>query len=73
MAKIDVTLSLDEPLVAQARAEGGDLSTMVETALRRHLRQGGEDAAADRRWAEDNALMMEALAEGAEETKRRVR
>jgi len=69
MAKVEVTLQLDAALVERIRAEDGDLSAMVEAALRCRLQRGGEDAAADRRWAEDNALMMEALAGGAEETR----
>jgi post-segregation antitoxin (ccd killing protein) len=64
MAKTDVTLSLDETLLARARATGGDLSAIVETALSQHLDRG-----ADRRWAEDNAILVEALAGGAEEAK----
>jgi len=69
MTKVEVTLQLDAALVEQVRAADGNLSATVEAALRRYLHRGGEDTAADRRWAEDNALMMEALAGGAEETR----
>lgn len=69
MAKIEVALQLDAALVDQVRAEGGDLSAVVETALRRHLQRGGQDAAADRCWAEDNALMVDATAGGVEEAR----
>jgi post-segregation antitoxin (ccd killing protein) len=68
MARTDVTLSLDDALLARLRAEGDSLSATVERALRRHLERGVADAAADRRWAEDNALAVEALAGGAAET-----
>ena len=69
MAKVSVTLWLDEALVGRARSASADFSSVVERALRRHLEHGVENAAADRRWAEENALAVEALAGGAEETR----
>jgi post-segregation antitoxin (ccd killing protein) len=70
MAKTTVTVSLDEMLVSRARA-AGDLSAVVEDALRRRLDCGAADKTADQRWAEDNALAVEALAGGAEEARER--
>ena len=66
MAKIDVTLRLDAALVQRAKLNGGDISAVVEAALRRQLDRKADDAAADRRWAEDNALAVEAMATGAD-------
>jgi post-segregation antitoxin (ccd killing protein) len=64
-----VTVSLDDALLAHARAEPADLSTVMAAALRQYLDRGLDRSAADRRWAEDNALAVEALAGGAEEAK----
>ena len=69
MAKIEVTLRLDAALLERAKLNGADFSAVVEQALHRHLDRTSADKAADRRWAEDNALAVEALAGGAEESR----
>ncbi len=69
MARTDVHLNLEASLVARAEAEGAELSVLVETALRRYLDRAEETKAADQRWAEDNALIVEAIAGGAEEAR----
>ncbi len=66
MTTEDIHLELDSLLVARARA-GGALNRVVDEALRWRLDHAAEDAALARRWAEDNALMVEALAGGAAE------
>lgn len=65
MPDVDVHLNLDRSLVARASALG-PLETVVEQALRRSL--DPTEAQRRRRWAEENALLIEALAGGAEET-----
>ncbi len=61
----DVHLKLDSALVEQAEALG-PLDAMVDRALREALDL--ETRQRRRRWAEDNALLIEALAGGAAET-----
>jgi hypothetical protein len=61
----DVHLKLDSALVEQAEALG-PLDAMVDQALREALDL--ETRQRRRRWAEDNALLIEALAGGAAET-----
>lgn len=61
----DVHLKLDPALVEKARALG-PLDAVVDRALRGAL--DPEAQARRRRWAEENALLIEALATGAEET-----
>jgi hypothetical protein len=68
MPNVTVTLSLDDALVARVH-EGDDLSAVVDGALRQYLDPGSKRLAADRRWAENNALAIEAMAGGAEETR----
>lgn len=63
-APIPVQLDLDARLVEQARATG-PLDAVVTRALREAL--SPETAARRRRWAEENALLVEALAGGVEE------
>jgi post-segregation antitoxin (ccd killing protein) len=65
MSKSDVTVSLDSGLLAEAKSGGLDVTAVLETALRRRFDAGAR--AEDRRWAEDNALAVEALAGGAAE------
>ena len=69
MPQATVTLSLDEALIARAKGEQADLSAVVAAALRQYLDRNAETSVTDRRWAEDNALMIEALAGGAEEAR----
>lgn len=61
---IDVTLNLDRALVAKASALG-PLERVVDLALRSAV----DPAERGRRlrWAEDNALLIEAAANGVEE------
>ena len=66
MTTENINLELDAALVARARA-GGVLNRVVTDALRWRLDHAAEDAVRARRWAEDNALMVEALAGGAAE------
>jgi len=61
----NVNLKLDAALVAQAEALG-PLDAAVDQALREAL--DPETRQRRRRWAEDNALLIEALAGGAAET-----
>jgi len=61
----DVHLKLDAALVAQAEALG-PLDRAVDQALREAL--DPETRQRRRRWAEENALLIEALAGGAAET-----
>ncbi len=61
----DVHLKLDPALVAKVEALG-PLDTVVDQALRESL--DPETRQRRRRWAEDNALLIEALAGGAAET-----
>ena len=61
----DVHLKLDAALVAQAETLG-PLDAAVDQALREAL--DPETRQRHRRWAEDNALLIEALAGGAAET-----
>jgi post-segregation antitoxin (ccd killing protein) len=68
MSRIAVELELDGGLVARARA-AGPLDRIVSAALREAL--SPETVVARRRWAEDNALLIEAVGGGAEELKRR--
>jgi post-segregation antitoxin (ccd killing protein) len=58
MAKIDVTVSIDEGLLA--KAAGLNLSLILADALHNQL-DGREDGELQR-WAEENALAIEALA-----------
>ena len=60
----DVHLMIDERLAAEAEALG-PLDRVTETALRRLLDPAAVEAR--QRWAEDNALLIEALSGGAEE------
>jgi post-segregation antitoxin (ccd killing protein) len=69
MPETTVTVSLEDALLARARAEPTELSATVAAALRQYLDRDLGRSAADRRWAEDNALAIEALAAGAEETR----
>ena len=64
MATQDIHLELDAALVERAQRTGA-LSHVVSEALRRRLDFAAEDAARERQWAEDNALLVEALAGGA--------
>jgi post-segregation antitoxin (ccd killing protein) len=61
----DVHLKLDSALVEQAEALG-PLDATVDQALREAL--DPEARRRRRRWIEDNALLIEALAGGASET-----
>ena len=61
----DVHLKLDPALVEKA-ATLGPLDVVVDRALRDAL--DPETLQRHRRWAEDNALLIEALAGGAAET-----
>jgi len=61
----DVHLKLDPALLEQAEA-CGPLDAVLEQALREAL--DPESLQRRRRWAEDNALLVEALAGGAAET-----
>ncbi len=70
MVKTDLILSLDAELVTRIQSMGANnLVEVIEAALRRHLDRAIEDQAAGQRWAEDNAITLEALAGGAEEAK----
>jgi hypothetical protein len=60
----EVHLTLDDGLVAEAETLG-PLGDVVERALRQALDPA--EAARRRRWAEENALLIEALAGGVEE------
>ncbi len=68
MPNVTVTLSLDDVLVARAR-EQADLSAVIDMALRQYLDRTPARLAAERLWAENNALAIEALAGGAEEAR----
>ena len=68
MATQDIHLELDAALVERAQRAGA-LSRVVSEALRRRLDFATEDAACERRWAEENALLVEALAGGAAEAR----
>ncbi|MDP9103933.1 MAG: type II toxin-antitoxin system CcdA family antitoxin [Pseudomonadota bacterium] len=59
-----VHVTLDEALVGRARRLG-PLDDIVDQALRQRLDPA--DDARRRRWAEDNALLIEALDGGVEE------
>jgi hypothetical protein len=61
---VQVHVTLDEALVSAARRRG-PLDEVVDQALRERLNPASE--ACHRRWAEDNALLIEAVAGGAEE------
>lgn len=61
----DIRVKLDPVLAAQAETLG-PLDTVVERALRDAL--DPETRRGQRRWAEDNALLVEALAGGVAET-----
>ncbi len=63
--KTDVHLRLDPELVTKAEALGA-LEAVVDQALREAVGPDGQQRR--RRWAEDNALLIEALAGGAAET-----
>lgn len=60
----EVHLALDSDLIARATALG-PLATVVDRALRTAVDPA--EIARHRRWAEDNALLLEAMAGGAEE------
>lgn len=64
VAPIPVQLELEAGLVEQARAMGA-LDAVVERALREALSPEGRERR--RRWAEENALLVEALGGGVEE------
>jgi len=55
MAKVRVNLTLDEALVAKAKAAGVNLSAVAEEAIRFETR-----AEEMRRWAEENREALEA-------------
>ena len=61
----DVHLTLDAALVRDAEALG-PLQVVVDRALRAAV--DPQTQSRRRRWAEDNALLIEAVAGGAEET-----
>jgi hypothetical protein len=60
----EVHLVLENELIAQATALG-PLDAVVERALRTAVDPA--EIARRHRWAEDNALLVEAMADGAEE------
>ncbi len=62
MAKVRVNLTLDEALVAKAKAAGVNLSAVAEEAIRLETR-----AEEMRRWAEENRAVLEAKATLVEE------
>ncbi len=62
MAKVRVNLTLDEALVAQAKAVGVNLSAVAEEAIRFQTR-----AEESRRWVEQNRNALEAKAKLVEE------
>jgi antitoxin CcdA len=62
MAKVRVNLTLDEALVAKAKAAGVNLSAVAEEAIRFETR-----AEEMRRWAEQNRAVLEAKAKLVEE------
>jgi hypothetical protein len=64
MAMTNIQLELDAALVERAQ-QAGTLNRVVNDALRRRLDFAAEDAAREQRWAEENALLIEALAGGA--------
>lgn len=64
MSRVAVELELDGALVERARA-AGSLDRVVSMALREQL--SPEAVAGRRRWAEENALLIEAMGGGAEE------
>lgn len=61
-SKVRVNLTLDEALVAQAKAVGLNLSAVAEEAIRLHTR-----AEESRRWIEQNRSALEAKAKLVEE------
>lgn len=61
-SKVRVNLTLDEALVAQAKAVGVNLSAVAEEAIRLQTR-----AAESRRWIEQNRSALEAKAKLVEE------
>ena len=61
-SKVRVNLTLDEALVAQAKAVGVNLSAMAEEAIRFQTR-----AEESRRWIEQNRSVLEAKAKLVEE------
>jgi len=65
MSKTDVMVSLDAGLLDQAKAGGLDVTAALEGAIRRQLDRSTQGQ--DQRWAEENALLLEALAGGAAE------
>jgi antitoxin CcdA len=60
--KVRVSLTIDEALVAQAKAAGVNLSAVAEEAIRFRTRE--EEM---RRWAEENRAVLEAKAKLVEE------
>jgi antitoxin CcdA len=61
-SKVRVNLTLDEALVAQAKAVGVNLSAVAEEAIRFQTR-----AEESRRWIEQNRSVLEAKAKLVEE------
>ena len=61
-SKVRVNLTLDEALVAQAKAVGVNLSAVAEEAIRFQTR-----AEQSRRWIEQNRSVLEAKAKLVEE------
>jgi antitoxin CcdA len=61
-SKVPVNLTLDETLVAQAKAVGVNLSAVAEEAIRLQTR-----AEESRRWIEQNRSALEAKAKLVEE------
>ena len=64
MSRVAIALELDQALVERARA-AGPLDRVVAGAL--HDALSPETTALRRRWAEEHALLIEAIGGGAEE------
>lgn len=60
--KVRVSLTIDEDIVAQAKAVGVNLSAVAEEAIRSETRAEGM-----RQWAEENRKILEAKAKRVDE------
>ncbi len=69
MTETDVMVSLDAAPLDKTKAEGLNMNATPDGAVRHRLdsAQAEKTQIQDRRWAEENALLVEALAGGAAE------